>query len=775
MRRPIAGVLAGLLVVGIGWSAAPTPTAAASTDPKVVLVVGATHGTTSTYRSYMNVVAATAARYTGNLVKVYSPNATWSKVRAAMQGASIVVYMGHGNGFPSPYSTTLNVSTQNGMGLNAVAGGGDSNTKYYGERFIGDEVTLAPNAVVILSHLCYASGNSEPGKAEPTLSMAKARIDNFAAGFLRAGARAVIAEGHSDPSWYLEQLFTQRRTIEQIWRAGPRPNGNVFTFPSSRSAGYTAFADPNTRTSTGYSGYYRSLVTRLVPALTSDQVTGARHARTDAHPGSFGAPGAAEVVAPEGVGLFADPGLAPDPATGLAPATLQPGTRLRLLAAAGSTPEGTSIFEVATLDGSLGGYASTTGLQPRDSTPPRVWDVDAGTGALSPDGDGSGDTVKVVARASESVAWRLDVTDASGTRVARHSATGETAAFTWDGRADGRALPDGTYRVTAIATDPWGNEPGTATTDLVVDTVEPQLDALATQAASPAVFTPNGDGASDSTSVGHVASEAGLVNVTVTSAAGKTVAAFAAALKAGSGATAWDGRTSAGSFAPDGTYAISLVPVDRAGNVGAALTTTVVAYGALGFVTTSVPAFHARDADRFKKSTKLGFRLLAPATVTWQVVNAAGTPVVTRYSGAALAAGTYAWTWNGKLPDGRWAPSGPYRSRVVATDGTTTVTQAVKVVVDAFRVTLSDATPSRGQLVTAKIVSTEPLRRNPRLTFVQPGRSAVTVSTVRTSKYGYRATFRLARGGSIGPLEIRIVGIDRDGGRNRTTLRFGME
>ena len=103
---------------------------------------------------------------------------------------------------------------------------------------------LAPNAVVILSHNCYASGNSEPGKTEPSLSVAKARLDNFAAGFLRAGARAVIAEGHSDPSWYIEQLFSTHRTIEQIWRAGPSPNGNVFTFASVRTPGYTAFSDP---------------------------------------------------------------------------------------------------------------------------------------------------------------------------------------------------------------------------------------------------------------------------------------------------------------------------------------------------------------------------------------------------------------------------------------------------------------------------------------------------------------------------------------------------
>ena len=121
MHRLTVGVMAGLLVVALGWTSAPSPAAAAaSSDPKVVLVVGATHGTTPSYRSWMNVVATTAARYTRNVVKVYSPNATWSAVKSALQGASIVVYMGHGNGFPSPYSTTPNPYTQNGMGLNAT-------------------------------------------------------------------------------------------------------------------------------------------------------------------------------------------------------------------------------------------------------------------------------------------------------------------------------------------------------------------------------------------------------------------------------------------------------------------------------------------------------------------------------------------------------------------------------------------------------------------------------------------------------------------------------
>jgi len=764
VRRSAAGALAGLLVLAVGWTAAPAPAAAASADPKVVLVVGATHGTTATYRSYMGEVAATAARYSRNVVKVYSPNATWSAVRSALQGASIVVYMGHGNGFPSPYSTTPNPYTQNGMGLNLAAGAGDYNTKYYGESYIANEVDLAPNAVVILSHLCYASGNSEPGKTEPTLSVAKARMDNFAAGFLRAGARAVIAEGHSDPSYYVAQLFTTHRTVEQIWRSGPRPHGNVFTFPSVRTAGFTVWSDPDSRSGSSYAGFYRSLVTK--PTITSDMVTGARYARTDAHPGWFVVPGAAEVSAPDGAGLYPDATMTPDPATGRAPVTLPAGTRLRILAAAGSAADGTAIYEVAALDGQSPGFALATGLAPRDSTPPNVWEVDAGTAAFSPNGDGSGDTLTVTAAASEAVAWAVEIIDGAGTVLARLADDGDELAATWDGIVDGAPVADGTYTARITALDAWGNAPATAQISLVVDTVEPTLDQVAPQSVAPAVFTPNGDGLTDDARVGFGSSEAGTILATVRDASRTVTATFSGAMATGAGSIAWDGRTTAGGYAPDGAYTIALRPTDRAGNRGATLEVGVIAYGALGFVKSSALAINARDGDRFAKTTTLSYRLLAPATVTWQLVDPAGAVIATRQEAQALAAGGYSWAWNGRLPSGAWAPSGTYSSRVTATDGATSVTQVARFTVNAFRLSLSDSTPARGQLVTVSMVTTEPLRAAPRLTYTQPGRAPVVVGTTRVSTSVYRVTFRLSSGGTAGPLVLRVSGYDIDAGYN---------
>ncbi len=769
MRRLAAGALAGLLVLALGWTAAPVPAAAATADPKVVLVVGATHGATAAYRSYMSEVAATAARYSGNVVEVYSPNATWPAVRSALQGASIVVYMGHGNGFPSPYSTTLNPYTQDGMGLNLAAGAGDSNTKYYGESYFANEVDLAPNAVVILSHLCYASGNSEPGQKEPTLAVAKARLDNFAAGFLRAGAQAVIADGHDDPSWYVEQLFTTSATVEQIWRGAPGARGHAFAFPSVRTPGYTAFSDPETWTGSTYAGFYRSLVAK--PTLTSSQVTGGRYTRTDATPGSFSVPGAAEVTAPEGAGLYPDPSFGVTE-TGLAPATLATGTRLRLVAAAGVAPDGSPAFQVQALDGAAGGFVASSALAPRDSTAPRFWELDAGTRALSPDGDGSGDTVTLAARASEWVTWRVDIADAGGNPVWTADAAGDQLAVTWDGTAAGARVADGTYPATVTATDAWGNAPVTATIRLEVDTVAPVLSDLRFQSVVATTFTPNGDGTTDSVRMAFGSTEAGTVQATIRAGDGAVVASFSDVMAAGPGAATWDGRTAGGAFAPDGRYTVTLQPADLAGNRGAPIDVGLVAYGALGFVGTSAVAIYPRDGDRFAKTATLSYRLITPATVTWQLLNAAGGVVATRQDAQALPAGSYTWTWDGRLASGAWAPAGVYTSRVVATDGVNSVMQAAKLAVNAFRVSLSDSTPARGQLVTATVVTTEPLRAAPRLTITQPGRAPVSVTATRLSASTYRATVRLSSAGGTGALALKVTGYDADGGYNSSSFAF---
>jgi len=61
------------------------------------------------------------------------------------------------NGSPGPYGA-FSKYTKDGFGLNATAGHGNANTKYYGEYLVDTQINLAKNAVVILNRLCYASG-----------------------------------------------------------------------------------------------------------------------------------------------------------------------------------------------------------------------------------------------------------------------------------------------------------------------------------------------------------------------------------------------------------------------------------------------------------------------------------------------------------------------------------------------------------------------------------------------------------------------------------------
>jgi hypothetical protein len=253
-RASVIVLLVLLALMAVGPLGPATVAAASRVAPKVAIVVGPVGATTPYYIGLANQAAAEARKYTPNVVKVYSPDATWPAVKQALNGASIVVYLGHGNGWPSIYRDSLTPSTQNGMGLNP--NNGATTHQYFGEDKIGKEIKLAKDAVVIFSHLCYASGNSEPGLAEGSLDTGQQRVDNYAAGFVRAGAAAVIAEAYMGPAYYVKSILAGKSTVDRIWRSAPTYHGNLLRFDSLRSPGYTAVMDTDTPTS----GFHRSIV-----------------------------------------------------------------------------------------------------------------------------------------------------------------------------------------------------------------------------------------------------------------------------------------------------------------------------------------------------------------------------------------------------------------------------------------------------------------------------------------------------------------------------------
>ena len=250
LRLTVIVFLAAAFAVG---GLAVQPSAAQAGGRKVVIVVGPVGSATSKYINTARQLAAQARSYGATVYELYSPNATWSRVRSAAQGASVFIYLGHGNGYPSAYGA-FSKYTKDGLGLNTSAG--STHQTYYGEYYISRYIRFAPDAVVILNHLCYASGNNEWGAGNPTKSTAIKRVDNYGAGFLRANARAVFAEGIDSAAYIVAGLFQTGLSISQIFWSDPARDGRYdFTFASIRTVGRRAIMDP-----LGASRYYRSVI-----------------------------------------------------------------------------------------------------------------------------------------------------------------------------------------------------------------------------------------------------------------------------------------------------------------------------------------------------------------------------------------------------------------------------------------------------------------------------------------------------------------------------------
>lgn len=249
-RLVAMSAIAAVVAVG-GLAAQPRNVEAAG--KKVVIVVGPAGSNTSDYISNAKKLASQARSYGATVYEIYTPHATWSRVKSLSQGANVFIYLGHGNGSPSPYGP-FNKYTEDGLGLNSCDG--CTSHTYYGEYYVQNYLHFAADSVVILNRLCYASGNSEWGAGYPTKTTAIARVDNFGGGFLRTGARAVFAEGIDSVSFVLYGLFKTNRSMKQIFWSDPAERSTyAFAFASKRNPGKWAIVAPEAP-----SHYYKSVI-----------------------------------------------------------------------------------------------------------------------------------------------------------------------------------------------------------------------------------------------------------------------------------------------------------------------------------------------------------------------------------------------------------------------------------------------------------------------------------------------------------------------------------
>jgi hypothetical protein len=214
----VALMLALALALAISAVLSPLPAlGAVATGKKVVVIVGPVGGG-SIQTNYLNrgeSVADAAEALGATVVRVFSPNATYAAARAAVNGANVIVYIGHGSGYPNPYSATMQVAWNNGWGLNKTAGidpydpTGHGHTigtsmLYCGEAALegkpkpssvsagqwcaGGKITPAPNFVMVYSNACYTPGAGETEHISVSSeATALARVSNFSRPMLALG------------------------------------------------------------------------------------------------------------------------------------------------------------------------------------------------------------------------------------------------------------------------------------------------------------------------------------------------------------------------------------------------------------------------------------------------------------------------------------------------------------------------------------------------------------------------------------------------------------
>ena len=111
------------------------PTVKAAAQPKAVIIVGPSGSSTGDFMDDGRIIADQAAAAGMDVRRIFHPHATWERVINNIQGANLVVYMGHGNGWPSPYAP-FQERTKDGLGLDGYDGASQYSVTYYGANVL---------------------------------------------------------------------------------------------------------------------------------------------------------------------------------------------------------------------------------------------------------------------------------------------------------------------------------------------------------------------------------------------------------------------------------------------------------------------------------------------------------------------------------------------------------------------------------------------------------------------------------------------------------------
>jgi hypothetical protein len=239
--RALIGI--ATLVATVLATLGPVAPARGATPLKVAIIVGPVgEELTPVYISLGEAAAIAAETRGATVARAYSPDASAEKVLDAVEGANIVVYLGHGVGTPNPYSASPDPATTNGWGLNGPNAIGthadswqDGALAYYGETWIAKHAKPAPGWVMIYSNACYAPGASEGFDTLASEEVAAQRVSAYSrAPLADLGASAYFATDYFEGAAHLIGTLLDAPTL---------PYGEVFASePRFASEGLTRLA-----------------------------------------------------------------------------------------------------------------------------------------------------------------------------------------------------------------------------------------------------------------------------------------------------------------------------------------------------------------------------------------------------------------------------------------------------------------------------------------------------------------------------------------------------
>ena len=280
-------------------------------------------------------------------------------------------------------------------------------------------------------------------------------------------------------------------------------------------------------------------------------------------------------------------------------------------------------------------------------------------------------------------------------------------------------------------------------------------------------FSPNGDGVADTASLSWWVSEEVTGTLSITS--GSSVI-LSTPVTSTSGSATWNGTTSAGTPAPDGTYAVTLAVKDARGNA-LTLRSTVIVNRVLGFLRAGPNRFYPQDGDRYAPVTRITFRLARATTSTLRILDAQGHVVRTAWYARRMPAGTSGWTWDGRNAAGTLVPQGDYTVQVIATGpaGRAFLERTITAAAYMVRTTVAESATTRTLVVNAW--ASEPMRSAPLFTLAVSGQTlAGSVTTLGAGHY--RAAF--SGPALAGTGTVTVSGIDAGGRRNRYAFRVAL-